>query len=91
MPAAFAVDFVAIDFVTSFYPIVDHDILLHGLVLEVAFGLTNTALVLRSPVADTVRTVRRAARVGAGSTAVRAVHRRAGTDRRATAYTSTHV
>ena len=83
---------------------VDHDILLHG--LEVAFGVTNTALewirsfltdrtqlglVLRSPVADTASTVRRAARVGAGSTAVRALHRRAGTDRRAPRPTSTHV
>ena len=48
-------------------------------------------LVLRSPVADTVRTVRRAARVSAGSTAVRALHRRAGTDHRAPRPTSTHV
>ena len=36
-----------------------------------------------SKVADTASTVRRAARVGARSTAVRALHRRAGSDRRA--------
>ena len=51
----------------------------------------TAGLVLRSPVADTVRTLPRAARVGARFTAVRALHRRAGTDRRAPRPTSTRV
>ena len=79
---------------------VDHDILLHG--LEVAFGLTNTALEwIRSFLTDRTqqvsycgrlsRTVWRAPRVGARSTAVHALHRRAGTDRHTPRPTSTHV
>ena len=43
------------------------------------------------PVVNAVRTVRCAARVGAWPTAVRALHRRAGADRRAPRPTSTHV
>ena len=43
------------------------------------------------PVINAVRTVRRAARVGAWPTAVCALHRRAGADRRAPRPTSTYV
>jgi len=60
------------------------DIANFRLVLNLTFmSKVNTAgLVLRMPVTDEVRTVRRATRVGPRSTAVRALHRRAGTDRR---------
>jgi len=65
----------------------------HGSQMDLLVPDRSTAagLLPWMPVVNAVRTVRRAARVGAWPTAVCALHRRAGADRRAPQPTSTHV